>query len=132
MAKNWEKAGDCSRPGVWPLVCSVLAMLNLSQLLGKMLNFFGLPGFAKTGSYQAPVSGVSVRIQHTDLFTVISVDGVDVYLDRTNGDINGVGFNSAAPPTHAGFLELSNSGGLREALQAAASQGSQGHSSVTR
>jgi hypothetical protein len=97
--------------------------INLIQLLGKVFNLFGLPGFARRGSYRAPVSGISVRVEKSDLFTVVSVDGVDVYLHRITGEIGGVGLNSMAGHGTAGFLELNNSGGLREALQVAADKG---------
>ncbi|PWU23728.1 MAG: hypothetical protein C5B48_08050, partial [Candidatus Rokuibacteriota bacterium] len=63
---------------------------------GRLLNALGTPGVVQPGTYDAGIGAVSVRITLGPLFTVINVNGVDVYLDRFTGEIDGVGFGAAS------------------------------------
>lgn len=64
---------------------------------GKVLNAIGVPGVVQPGTYEAGVGQASVRIAVGPLFTVVTVNGVDVYLHRFTGEIDGVGFSAATP-----------------------------------
>jgi hypothetical protein len=63
-------------------VCALAAM-------GSMANRFRLPGFLKDTSYHSRF-GTTVRVQRGLLFTVVSVDGTDVYFDRLTGSLEHV------------------------------------------
>jgi hypothetical protein len=74
-----------------------LAMTFLRFWAGKVLNAIGVPGVVQPGTYEGAVGQASVRIAVGPLFTVITVNGVDVYLHRFTGAIDGVGFSTATP-----------------------------------
>ena len=59
-----------------------------------MANLAGLPGFVRECDYHSESLGVAVRVRMNPRFTVITVNGVDVYFYRLTGYIDGVGFNS--------------------------------------
>jgi hypothetical protein len=60
-------------------------------VLGRILNAFGAPGFVRSGVYESSDLGARVRVICGELFTVVSVNGTDVYFDRLRGRIDGVG-----------------------------------------
>src|SRR5262249_19874299 len=71
-------------------------MLRLLRLwAGRALNAIGVPGVVRPGTYEAAIAQASVRITVGPLFTVVTVNGVDVYLHRVTGAIDGVGFGAA-------------------------------------
>jgi hypothetical protein len=57
--------------------------------LGRLLNLAGLPGFVQPGRYQSAI-GVNVAVRVSPLFTVVSVDGFEIYFYRLSGGIDGV------------------------------------------
>ncbi len=59
------------------------------------MNRLGVPGFVRDTEYQSSTYGTRVRVKRWGFFTVVSVDGVDVYFDRFSGKIEGVGFSPA-------------------------------------
>jgi hypothetical protein len=59
--------------------------------LGRVLNTLGAPGFVRSGSFESRRSGARVRVFCGELYTVVSVNGTDVYFDRLGGRIDGVG-----------------------------------------
>src|SRR5262245_45054031 len=63
---------------------------------GMLLKELGVAGVVQAGRYQAGIGDVSVRVTLGPLFTVVSVNGVDVYLNRFTGVIDGVGFGVAS------------------------------------
>ena len=70
-------------------------MLTLLRLwAGKALNAIGVPGVVRPGTYEAAIAQASVRITVGPLFTVVTVNGIDVYLHRVTGAIDGVGFGT--------------------------------------
>lgn len=70
--------------------------LGIRSFLGETLNLLGLPGFVRKCDYQARVCDATVSIRTRDLFTVITVNGLDIYFHRLTGKIDGVGFNPNA------------------------------------
>ena len=64
---------------------------------GKVLNAIGVPGVVQPGTYESSVGPTSVRITVGPLFTVVTVNGVDVYLHRLTGAIDGIGYSVATP-----------------------------------
>jgi hypothetical protein len=72
---------------------------------GKALNAIGVPGIVQPGTYEAGVGPASVRIAVGPLFTVVTVNGVDVYLHRLTGAIDGVGFGVSASTSEPAWSE---------------------------
>jgi hypothetical protein len=58
------------------------------------LNVAGLPGWIRSGSYES-ATGVAVRVRVSGRFTVLTVNGVDVYFSRLSGRLDGVGVTAA-------------------------------------
>ena len=71
------------------------ALTMLRLWAGKLLNAIGVPGVVQPGTYQAGIGQASVRVTLGPLFTVVTVNGVDVYFDRFTGAVDGVGFKVA-------------------------------------
>ena len=67
--------------------------------VGKLLVRVGVPGFIVNQSYDAVVTPATVRVQLGPLFSVVSVNGLDVYFHRLTGKIDGVGFSPATDCT---------------------------------
>ena len=82
-----------------------LAVTLLRLWAGKALNAIGVPGIVQPGTYEAGIGPASVRITVGPLFTVVTVNGIDVYLHRFTGAIDGVGFSTATPPPEDGWSE---------------------------
>jgi hypothetical protein len=68
---------------------------RIAAALGRALNTLGAPGFVRSGAYESKHTGARVRVNCGELFTVISVNGTDVYFDRLRGRIDGVGSGGA-------------------------------------
>jgi hypothetical protein len=71
------------------------ALTMLRLWAGKLLNAIGVPGVVQPGTYEAGIGQASVRITLGPLFTVVTVNGVDVYFDRFTGAVDGAGFRVA-------------------------------------
>jgi hypothetical protein len=56
------------------------------------MNAFGAPAFIRDTDYRSRTFGTRVRVRRGNLFTVISVNGIDIYVCRFTGVIDGVGF----------------------------------------
>ena len=67
--------------------------IRLSFLIwaGRILNLAGLPGFLRAGHHESELGTVRVRV--SPLYTVVTVNGVDVFFYRLTGGIDGVGIN---------------------------------------
>ena len=70
--------------------------LGSRQLLGGLLNLAGVPGFVRDCQYTATITDAHVSVQRSGVFTVVTVNGLDVYFHRLTGRIDGVGFSPAA------------------------------------
>ena len=73
------------------------ARLKLSWLTfwGWLANLAGFPGVVRACRYQSQL-GVVVTVRKSSLFTVVTVNGTDVYFYRLTGGIDGVGFNPSS------------------------------------
>ena len=60
-------------------------------LLGRLINWLGWPGFVQPTDYNAKSAEVRVKVTTSRLYTVVSVNGIDVYFDRLTGEIDGTG-----------------------------------------
>ena len=78
----------------------------LRMWAGKVLNAIGVPGVLQPGTYEAGIARASIRVHVGPLFTVVSVNGVDVYFHRITGAIDGVGFSTATGCTADGIPGL--------------------------
>ena len=89
MTRRW-------RTGMWT---------QLRFWAGKFLNSAGVPGVILSGTYEAGIGRASVQVTLGPLFTVVTVNGVDVYFHRLTGAVDGVGFTAPAGYTPLEILE---------------------------
>ena len=68
-------------------------MSILRQWLGWLLNKLGLPGFVADTDYRSQQLHAHVRVRRKQLFTIVSVNGLDVYFRRLTGRLDGVGLD---------------------------------------
>jgi hypothetical protein len=70
------------------------AKLRLSwlNLWGWLANLAGWPCVVRPVEYSSGL-GVSVTVRASNLFTVVTVNGVEVYFYRLSGKIDGVGLS---------------------------------------
>jgi hypothetical protein len=87
-------------------------MIRFQQWLGSVMNAIGAPAFIRDTDYRSRTFGTHVRVRRGNLFTVISVNGIDVYVCRFTGVIGGIGFTQAS-----GCIPAS----IRESIQSAPS-----------
>jgi hypothetical protein len=69
--------------------------LSWARFWGAVANLAGMPAFVRECDYESPL-GMVVRVRKGRLFTVVTVDGVDVFFYRLSGRIDGVVLSS--PP----------------------------------
>ena len=62
---------------------------------GRLLTALRLPGIVVAQTYEAEITRARVRVHLSPLFSVVSVNGVDVYFHRLTGRIDGVGFSAS-------------------------------------
>lgn len=70
--------------------------LLFKERIGRLLNLSGAPGFVRPCDYHASITRANIFVRTNPLFTVIRVNGLDVYFSRLTGKIDGVGFS---PPS---------------------------------
>jgi hypothetical protein len=80
-------------------------MIRFQQWLGSVMNAFGAPAFIRDTDYRSRTYGTRVRVRRGNLFTVISVNGIDVYVCRFTGVIGGIGFTQASGCVPASIRE---------------------------
>jgi hypothetical protein len=61
---------------------------------GRLLMALRLPGIMVAQTYEAEITRARVRVHLSPLFSVVSVNGVDIYFHRLTGRIDGVGFSA--------------------------------------
>lgn len=59
--------------------------------LGRFLNVLGYPGLVRECDYHSRGLGAYVTVKKAELYTVVCVNGLDVYFNRLTGSIDGVG-----------------------------------------
>lgn len=68
------------------------------RLVGWLANAAGMPCVVREGHFDSAAMGVSVRVRASSLYTIVSVNGVDVYFYRLSGAFDGVGLGCGALP----------------------------------
>jgi hypothetical protein len=91
-------------PRVGPIIATgadVWARLQLSwaRFWGRVANLVGIPAFVRECDYRSSL-GVVVRVRKGRLFTVVTVDDVEIFFYRLTGRIDGVALSS--PPDCTG------------------------------
>lgn len=61
------------------------------NFVATLLNKMGLPGFVTPISFDDELTGQTINIRISDYFTIISIDGRDLYFHRLNGKFDGTG-----------------------------------------
>jgi hypothetical protein len=61
-------------------------------VFGKAYNVAGVPGIVRDCDYSATVCNARIRVRAKELFTIITVNGLEIYFHRLTGKIDGVGF----------------------------------------
>ena len=83
--------------------------LVFRAILGWLLNTAGLRGFVAECDHRASVTDATVRVRKHLWFTVITVNGLDIYFRRLTGTIDGVGFSPVAGCTQVSVGQLADS-----------------------
>jgi hypothetical protein len=61
--------------------------------LGNVANAVGIPGLVRNVEYRSALDGTTVSVKRGCLYTVISVNGAEVYVRRFGGSIDAVAFS---------------------------------------
>ena len=64
---------------------------RIAAALGRALNTLGLPCIVRNGEYRSETFGTRVQVRCGEVFTVVTVNEIDIYFHRLNGRIDGVG-----------------------------------------
>jgi len=59
--------------------------------IGRLANLAGYPAILRECNYGSEALNASVRVKRLELYTLVSVNGLDVYFNRFTGVIDGVG-----------------------------------------
>ena len=70
-----------------------LLKLRMRVAAGKIFNLAGIPGLIRECDYHAGITDARVKVQTGDIYTVVNVDGLDIYFHRLTGSIDGVGLS---------------------------------------
>jgi hypothetical protein len=65
--------------------------LRLRVLAGKVFNLAGVPGLVRDCDYEGGVAKANITVRTKELFTIITVNGLEIYFHRMTGKIDGVG-----------------------------------------
>lgn len=71
-------------------------LLVLRLRLGKFLNAIGFPGIIADDEYDSGICKAKIKVRCGPLFTVVSVNELDIFFHRLTGQIKFVGFSEAA------------------------------------
>ena len=70
--------------------------LYLRLWAGRVFNLAGVPGIVQDCDYEASICKGIISVRRGPFFTVIRVNGLDVYFHRLTGRIDGIGFSPNA------------------------------------
>ncbi len=70
-----------------------LADVYVRLLAGRLFNLLGVPGVVRNCDYEATNCKAAVSVRVGQLFTLVRVNGLDVYFHRLTGNIDGVRFS---------------------------------------
>lgn len=65
--------------------------IKAKVLIGHALNLFAAPGFIRPVEQYYRSINKTIKVEVTELFTIISIDGIDWYFYRLNGKLDGWG-----------------------------------------
>jgi hypothetical protein len=65
--------------------------LRVRVLLGTIYEWAGVPGLVRDCDYEAGAVDARIKVRAHKLFTVVTVNGLDIYFHRLTGSIDGVG-----------------------------------------
>ena len=68
----------------------------LVSICGRLANLAGLPCFVSAAEYYSDALDTTVRVRASHLYTIVTVNDIDVYFNRLTGSFDGVGVRSAA------------------------------------
>src|SRR6266566_7569471 len=69
-------------------------LLFLRLCFGYLMNISGVPGLLKPSQYTGGIHKTHISVQVTPLFTIVTVNGLDIYFTRLTGTIDGIGFST--------------------------------------
>jgi hypothetical protein len=70
--------------------------LWLRVLMGKVYNLAGIPGVVRDCDYSSTTYDARISVRAKELFTIINVNGLDIYFHRLTGSIDGIGFSGTS------------------------------------
>ncbi len=79
--------------------------LRLRWYAGKFLNLCGFASPIRECDYRAGTCRAHITVSQKELFTIVCVNGLDIYFSRLSGQIDGVGFSPASRCTVESFQE---------------------------
>lgn len=65
--------------------------LRTRLAFGVLFNLAGVPGLVRECVYEAKVTDAHISVRVRDIYTVIQVNGLDIYFHRLTGRIDGIG-----------------------------------------
>jgi hypothetical protein len=71
-------------------------LINWSEIklrFGKLLNLAGFPGLVRECDYHSRALNAVVKVRKYGLYTIVTVNGLEIYFTRFTGKMDGVGFN---------------------------------------
>ena len=68
--------------------------LRIRVLFGILFNLAGVPGLVRDCDYRAGVTDAYVKVRVRELFTIVEVNGLEIYFHRLTGIIDGIGFRT--------------------------------------
>jgi hypothetical protein len=70
---------------------------------GKLLNLAGVPAIVRECDYRSTALNVDVKVRRHGLYTIITVNGLDIFFTRFTGTMDGVGVNPASGYTTGAY-----------------------------
>lgn len=60
---------------------------------GKLLNLAGFPAIVRECDYHSQALNADVKVRKLGLYTIVTVNGLDIFFTRFTGTMDGVGFS---------------------------------------
>jgi hypothetical protein len=77
---------------LWAKYVYKIARLKTRFFLGEIINQLEVPGLVRDCDYGAKITDAHIKVRVQELFTIVQVNGLDIYFRRLTGEIDGVGF----------------------------------------
>lgn len=71
--------------------------LRLRLILGTILKLAGIPGLVRECDYEAEAVDARISVRVREMYTIIHINGIDIYFHRLTGKIDGVGSATSWP-----------------------------------